>query len=155
MRKSIVSLAAVAMLGVGVASAFQAGAFASQDRPAAAASKVFAFTTTMKSFIPTVAPPKGLAGFAIYSVAHRGGKVIGLATASCTTTYPKTPNLLLCTIDYSLSTGLIATSGFSNNGGASVTLVVMGGTGAFANVRGYGTLQPTAKGSNVTLHLTS
>jgi hypothetical protein len=39
-------------------------------------------------------------------------------------------------------------------GGAVDALVVEGGNGAYANVRGYGTLQPTSTGSDVTLHLT-
>jgi hypothetical protein len=39
--------------------------------------------------------------------------------------------------------------------GATVTLVVDGGTGAYANARGYGHLQPISTGSNVTLNLTS
>jgi hypothetical protein len=154
MRKSIVSLAVGAVLVTAAVSALQAGAFASQAKPAASASDVFAFATTMKSYIPTSAPPQNLPGFAIYGVAHRNGKVIGLSTASCTATHVKKPQLLLCTVDYSLSSGLITTTGYSNNGGASVTLVVTGGTGAFREVRGYGKLQRTNTGSKVTLHLT-
>jgi NAD(P)-dependent dehydrogenase (short-subunit alcohol dehydrogenase family) len=36
---------------------------------------------------------------------------------------------------------------------APVTLVIAGGTGAYADAGGYGTPQPTATGSDVTLHL--
>ena len=54
-----------------------------------------------------------------------------------------------------LRNGLIVTSGYIHGPGkgAPVTLVIDGGTGAFAGERGYGTLQPTAAGSHVTLHL--
>jgi hypothetical protein len=63
--------------------------------------------------------------------------------------------LRVCTVDYALANGLIVTSGYINGPGkdAPVTLVIDGGTGAYAGARGYGTLQPTATGSNVTLHL--
>lgn len=48
------------------------------------------------------------------------------------------------------------TSGYINGSapGHAVTLVVAGGTGAYRNARGYGTLQPTPAGSDVTLYLT-
>ena len=59
-------------------------------------------------------------------------------------------------MDYALDNGLIVTSGYINGPGqdAPVTLVIAGGTGAYAGAHGYGTLQPTATGSDVTLHLT-
>jgi hypothetical protein len=59
------------------------------------------------------------------------------------------------TVDYALNNGLIVTDGYINGPGqgAPVTLVVVGGTGAYAGASGYGRLQPTATGSNVTLHL--
>jgi hypothetical protein len=59
-------------------------------------------------------------------------------------------------VDYALHNGLIVTSGYINGPGqdAPVTLAVVGGTGAYVGARGYGTLQPTATGSNVKLHLT-
>ena len=76
--------------------------------------------------------------------------------AACTWTVVKGPHLRVCTIDYAMNNGLIATTGFINSPapGAPVTLVVEGGTGAFKDVRGYGKLQPTPTGSGVTLFLT-
>jgi hypothetical protein len=160
MRKSIVSLAAVAVMATGAASVLQGGAFAMKVQPAlvdAATSHVLSFTTTMKSFQPIDLPPKGLSpgdGYVILGQPHKGGKVIGRATASCTFTYTKKPVILVCTVDYALNNGLIATMGYSDTGGMPVTLVVTGGTGAFANVRGFGRLQPTSSGSQVRLYLT-
>jgi hypothetical protein len=65
--------------------------------------------------------------------------------------------LRICTVDYALNNGLIATTGYIDGSAesATVTLVVDGGTGAYAKARGYGHLQPTSTGSNVTLNLTS
>ena len=62
----------------------------------------------------------------------------------------------MCAVDYALANGLIVTSGYIHGParGAPVSLVVDGGTGAYKNARGYGTLQPTSTGSNVALHLT-
>ena len=36
----------------------------------------------------------------------------------------------------------------------SAAAMIVGGTGAYVGVHGYGTLRPTATGSDVTLHLT-
>ena len=86
----------------------------------------------------------------------RHGTADGLSTAQCTYTITKGLVLRICTVDYALANGLIVTSGYIDGPGkgAPVTLVVDGGTGAFKNARGYGHLQPTSTGSNVTLYLT-
>ena len=86
----------------------------------------------------------------------RHGAADGLSTAQCTYTITKGPVLRLCTVDYALDNGLITTGGYIDGPGKSapVTLVVNGGTGAFAGARGYGRLQPTSTGSTVTLYLT-
>ena len=79
-----------------------------------------------------------------------------LSTAQCTYTITTGPVLRVCTVDYALDNGVITTSGYIDGPGksASVTLVVNGGTGAFASARGHGRLQPTSTGSTVTLYLT-
>jgi hypothetical protein len=160
MRKSIISIAAIAVMATGAVSALQGGAFAVKAQPAAgdaATSQVLSFTTTMKSFHAIDVAPKGLSagdGYVILGQPHSGGKVIGRATASCTFTYTKKPVIVVCTVDYALKNGIITTMGYSATGGNPLALVVTGGTGAFANVRGFGKLQPTSSGSQVTLHLT-
>jgi len=160
MRKSIISLAAIAVMATTAVSALQGGAFAMKAQPAvadAATGHVLSFSTTMKSFQPIDVPPNGLSagdGYVILGQTHRGGKVIGRATATCTFTHTKKPVIVVCTVDYALKNGIITTMGYSDTGGNPLTLVVSGGTGAFANVRGFGRLQPTSSGSHVTLHLT-
>jgi hypothetical protein len=160
MRKSIVSFAVIAVMATGAVSALQEGAFANMAQPAvrdAATGHVVSFTTTMKSFQPIDVPPTGLSagdGYVILGQPHSRGKVIGRATASCTFTYTKKPVIVVCTVDYALRNGIITTMGYSDTGGNPLTLVVSGGTGAFANARGFGKLQPTSSGSHVTLHLT-
>jgi hypothetical protein len=168
MRKLIVKLSAAAMIAAGAVAALQAGAVAAASQPgrispAAAASQtdpVLSFTTTMLSFVPvgfTSGAPKAGDGYVIAGKITRYGAPDGLSTAHCTFTDTHGPVLRVCTVDYALGNGLIVTSGYITGPrqGAPVTLVIDGGTGAYADARGYGTLQPTATGSNVTLHLTS
>src|SRR5215471_6386692 len=108
MRKSIVSLGALALLATGAVSAVPTGAFAMKAQSAVAgatASHTLSFSTTMKSFQPVDIPPKGLSpgdGYVILGQPHSGGKVIGRATASCTFTYTKKPVIVVCTVDYAL-----------------------------------------------------
>ena len=132
--------------------------------PAAAASSRgnspdISFTTKMTSYTAINVTPAGLSpgdGYVLAGQITRNGTADGLSTAQCTYTVTKGPVLRICTVDYALANGLIVTSGYIHGPGkdAPVTLVVDGGTGAFANARGYGYLQPTSTGSNVTLHLT-
>lgn len=70
---------------------------------------------------------------------------------------PLASDVRICAVDYALANGLIVTSGYINGSAsrATVTLVVDGGTGAYQNAHGYGELQPTSTGSDMTLHLTS
>jgi len=122
------------------------------------ADPTLSFTTKMISYAATDVAPPGLSagdGYVIAGLITEGGTSDGLATAQCTFTVTTGPVLRICTIDYALSNGLLVTSGYINGPGkdAAVTLVVTGGTGAFANARGYGTLQPTSSGSDVTVHL--
>ena len=103
--------------------------------------------------------PAGLSpgdGYVIAGRVSRTGAADGLSTAQCTYTVTKGPVLRICTVDYALNNGLTVTSGYINGSasGAPVTLVVDGGTGAFKDARGYGKLQPTSTGSDVTLYLT-
>jgi hypothetical protein len=169
MRKLTATLSAAAIIATGAVVALQVGAQASPVRPsvpngvasvaAADASQQFSFTTTMMSYTPVTVAPGGLKpgdGYVLAGRAHLHGKTVGLSTASCVYTTVKSPELRICSIDYTIGRGLIATTGFidSTNPGAAVTLVVEGGTGAFANDRGYGTLTPTNAGSDVTLYLT-
>lgn len=167
MRKLFVKLSAAAMIAVGAVAALQAGASArvpipqTGEAPQAAVSPsdpVLSFSTTMISYTPVTVTPGGLAagdGYVIAGRVNGYGAPAGLSTAQCTFTYTKGPVLRVCTVDYALDNGLIVTSGYINGPGkdAPVTLVIDGGTGAYAGARGYGTLQPTAAGSNVTLHL--
>jgi hypothetical protein len=167
MRKLVISLVATTLLAGGAVAAQQAGAVASPALVSAAGSSgvspashhitgLFNFTTTMKAYTPIDVGPSGLSpgdGYVILGQPHRNGKPDGLATAQCVYTYVKKPVVVVCTVDYRLSNGLIATTGYSANGGNSVSLVVVGGTGAFANDRGYGLLKPTKTGTGVTLHL--
>ena len=169
MRKLIVKLSAAAMIAAGVVAALQAGASAhvfpdgSGAAPAAVSpapsDPTLSFTTTMISYAPVTVTHGGLAagdGYVIAGQVTRHGGPDGLSTAQCTFTDTKGPVLRVCTVDYALHNGLIVTSGYINGPGqdAPVTLVIAGGTGAYAGARGYGTLQPTAAGSDVTLHLT-
>ena len=84
-------------------------------------------------------------GYVLAGHVTRHGAADGLSTAQCTYTITKPPVLRVCTVDYALDNGLITTSGYIDGPGKSapVTLVVNGGTGAFAGARGYGRLQPT------------
>ena len=113
----------------------------------------------MISYTAIDVAPAGLSPGDEYVLAGRvtrHGTADGLSTAQCTYTITKGPVLRICTVDYALANGLIVTSGYIDGPGkgAPVTLVVDGGTGAFTNARGYGHLQPTSTGSNVTLYLT-
>lgn len=161
MRKLVISLAAATVLAGGAVAAQQAGAAASSSGASPATHHIsgpFNFTTTMKAYTPIDVGPAGLSpgdGYVILGQPHRNGKPDGLATAHCVYTYVQKPVVVVCTVDYRLSNGLIATTGYSANGGGSVSLVVVGGTGAFANDSGYGLLKPTNTGSKVTLHLRS
>ena len=172
MRKLVVTLsvsAAIAACAAGLPAVAQASALAqtqvramtdggSAAVTARAAADPFSFSTKMNSFALIDMAPQGLSagdGYVVSGLITRNGKSDGLATAQCTYTLAKSPVLRLCTVDYAFTNGLLVTSGFINGPaqGAPVTLVVVGGTGAFVNVRGYGTLQPTSTGSDVTLQL--
>ena len=114
----------------------------------------------MISYTPVNVVPGPLTagdGYVLAGQVTRFGDPDGLSTAQCTYTDTAGPVLRVCTVDYALNNGLIVTSAYIHGPGkgAPVTLVVDGGTGAFAGERGYGTLQPTAAGSHVTLHLSS
>jgi hypothetical protein len=163
MRRFMVKLSATTMIAIGAVAALQAGASAHATTPldgGAAQTHVVSFTTTMLSYAAVNVTKGGLAagdGYVIAGRVSEYGGPGGLSTAQCTFTDTKGPVLRVCTVDYALGNGLIVTSGYINGPGqdAPVTLVIDGGTGAYAGARGYGMLQPTATGSNVTLHLTS
>ena len=171
MRKAIAELSAVAIIAVGAAAALQVGASAGTSAPhsggavttasaSAPSDPVVSFTTTMLSYTPVNVTPGPLAagdGYVIAGKVIRFGAPDGLSTAQCTYTDTAGPVLRVCTVDYALTNGLIVTSGYIDGPGkdAPVTLVVDGGTGAYAGARGYGMLQPTATGSDVKLRLTS
>ena len=173
MRKLFASLSAAAIIAAAAVAAAQTGATASTAMlvpdpggagPAAAASSQgnppdISFSTTMISYTAIDVAPAGLSPGDEYVQAGRvtrHGTADGLSTAQCTYTITKGPVLRICTVDYALANGLIVTSGYIHGPGKSapVTLAVDGGTGAFANARGSGHLQPTSTGSNVTLYLT-
>lgn len=157
------ALAAIAVPAVAEASpAAQTQLRAPADNGAAvkalAADPTLSFTTKMLSYAATDVAPQGLSagdGYVIAGLVTQDGAANGLATAQCTFTMTTGPVLRICTIDYAFSGGLLVTSGYINGPGqdAAATLVITGGTGVFANARGYGTLQPTSTGSEVTLHL--
>jgi hypothetical protein len=174
MRKLTISLPAAAVIAAAAAvAALQTGASASSTAPAmlhggspntvnsaSSPHPGLSFTTRMITYKAIDVPPVGLSAGDEYVLAGhviRHGKADGLSTAQCTYTVTSGPVLRVCTVDYALDNGLIVTSGYINGSASSapVTLVVDGGTGAYRNVRGYGTLQPTSTGSNVTLRLTS
>ena len=170
MRKLIVELSAAAMIAAGAIAALQAGASAAavyyptrgaaHRAAASGADPVLSFTTTMLSYAPvgyTSGAPETGDGYVIAGKVILDGAPDGLSTAQCTYTDTHGPILRVCTVDYALDNGLIVTVAYINGAGkaAPVTLVIAGGTGAYAGAHGYGTLQPTAAGSNVTLHLTS
>jgi len=169
MRQLITKLSATAIIAVSAVAALQAGASASVPYPQAAmpatanpgrSDPVLSFTTTMISYTPVNVSPGGLAagdGYVIAGKVTRHGAPDGLSTAQCTYTDTKGPVLRVCTVDYALNNGLIVTDGYIDGPGkdAPVTLVIAGGTGAYVGAHGYGKLQPTASGSNVTLRLTS
>jgi hypothetical protein len=170
MRKLIVKVSAAAMIAAGAVTALQAGASAApvphSDDGAAAivqaggrqSDPTLSFTTTMISYTPvgfTSGAPAAGDGYVIAGQVTRHGVRDGLSTAQCTFTDTHGPALRVCTVDYALDNGLIVTDGYINGPGqdAPVTLVIAGGTGAYAGARGYGKLQPTATGSDVTLRL--
>jgi hypothetical protein len=172
MRKLFVSLSGAAIIAAGAVAALQTGATASTAMfpiygPGGVTHTVsqenqpgISFTTTSISYTAINVVPGGLSpgdGYVLAGRVTRHGAVDGLSTAQCTYTITKDPVLRICTVDYALDNGLIATTGYIDGSakGASVALVVDGGTGAFANARGYGHLQPTSTGSNVALYLTS
>jgi hypothetical protein len=176
------TLSATAIIAATAVAALQAGASASTAMPVPGSSEpvhagvvsgpanpgpsgpdlsdpTLSFTTTMISYTAVTVSPGGLAagdGYVIAGQVTRHGDPDGLSTAQCTYTDVKGPVLRVCTVDYALDNGLIVTSGYINGPGkaAPVTLVVAGGTGAYAGARGYGLLQPTPAGSHVTLKLT-
>jgi hypothetical protein len=171
MRTFMIKLSATAMIAIGAVAALQAGASAqplirdisgvphSATASSSPSDPVLSFTTTMLSYTPVNVTPGGLAAGDGYVIAGRVsgyGTPAGLSTAQCTFTDTKGPVLRVCTVDYALANGLIVTSGYINGPGkdAPVTLVIDGGTGAYAGAQGYGTLQPTATGSHVTLRIT-
>ena len=152
---AVIALVAVAALQTSASAALPSGA-TSTARPA---SSPLSFRTRMGSYAPTPGPwtkPSAGDGYVISGRVIRLGKAGGLSTAQCTYTVTSGPVLRVCTVDYALNNGLIATSGYINGSaaGAPVTLVVDGGTGAYRFARGYGKLRPTSTGSDVTLHLT-
>jgi hypothetical protein len=173
MRRLIASLSTAAIVAAGAVAGLQAAATASTTvipdpggggsiQTAAAASRHdppdLSFTTTMISYTPINVGAAGLSpgdGYVLAGHVTRHGAADGLSTAQCTYTVTTAPVLRVCTVDYALDNGLITTSGYIDGPGKSapVTLVVNGGTGAFAGMRGYGRLQPTPAGSTVTLHL--
>jgi hypothetical protein len=174
MRKLTAKLSAAAIIAVGAVAALQTGASAATFAPhsdgalttttttsaTAQSGPVVSFTTTMLSYAPvnvTSGPLAAGDGYVIAGKVIRFGAPDGLSTAQCTYTDTAGPVLRVCTVDYALTNGLIVTSGYIDGPGqgAPVTLVVDGGTGAYANARGYGLLQPTATGRHVKLHLTS
>jgi len=174
MRRFIVSLSTAAVIAAGAVAGLQAAAAASTttipaaaggggiQAPAAASRHNppdLSFTTTMISYTPVNVGAAGLSpgdGYVLAGHVTRHGTADGLSTAHCTYTITTAPVLRVCTVDYALKNGLITTSGYIDGPGKStpVTLIVNGGTGAFAGARGYGQLQPTPAGSIVTLHLT-
>ena len=171
MRKLTAKLSAAAIIAVGAVAALQTGASAATFAPhsdgalttttsaTAQPDPVVSFTTTMLSYTPVNVTPGPLAagdGYVIAGKVIRFGAPDGLSTAQCTYTDTAGPVLRVCTVDYALGNGLIVTSGYANGPGkeAPVTLVIDGGTGAYAGAHGYGLLQPDATGSHVTLHLT-
>ena len=164
MRKITAALSAAAVIAAGAVVGLQGGAQASPGRTpsshaaAPAVAPAISFTTTMASYTPVTVAPGALKpgdGYVLSGRVRLHGKTVGLSTASCVYTTVKSPELRICSIDYTIGAALIATTGFidSTNPGAAVTLVVEGGTGAYADDRGYGILTPTNAGSNVILHL--
>jgi hypothetical protein len=171
MRKLIVSLSAAAIITGGAVAGLQAaataaplphpdmgGVVAAADTPSQGDPAGLSFTTTMISYTPfgpKAAGPSPAGGYVLAGRITRDGTAAGLSTAVCTYTITRGPVLRVCTVDYALDNGLITTSGYIDGPGkdAPVTLVIDGGTGAFAGARGYGRLQPTSTGSTVTLHL--
>jgi hypothetical protein len=174
MRRLIVSLSTAAIIVAGAVAGLQAAATASTTMiPHPGPGEVIqvggtasqhnppdiSLTTTMISYTPIDVAPAGLSpgdGYVLAGRITRHGAADGLSTAQCTYTITTGPVLRVCTVDYALDNGLITTSGYIDGPGKSapVTLVVSGGTGAFAGARGYGRLQPTSTGSTVTLYLT-
>jgi hypothetical protein len=174
MRKLIVSLPATAVIAAAAVAGLQTGASAASATPgmpprgsttgtirsASGPDPGLSFTTRMISYKAIDIVPAGLSAGDEYVLAGqvtRHGRPDGFSTAQCTYTVTSGPVLRICTVDYALKNGLIIASGYIDGAasGAAVTLVVDGGTGAYRNARGYGKLQPTSTGSNVTLRLTT
>lgn len=176
MRKLIVSLPATAVIAAAAVAGLQVGASAASATPgmpgppqgsatstirsASSPDPGLSFTTRMISYKAIDVAPAGLSAGDEYVLAGRvtrHSRPDGFSTAQCTYTITSGPVLRICTVDYALKNGLIITTGYIDGAasGAAVTLVVDGGTGAYRNARGYGKLQPTSTGSDVTLHLTT
>jgi hypothetical protein len=89
------------------------------------------------------------------------GPRAGTLKAICTFVNPEPPNsLAFCTGSFYLGSGQILAEGFitfEDSGPSTFTLPVIGGTGAYANVRGFVKFRDLGNGntgrSNVELHL--
>ena len=120
MRKVITVLPAGAIIALVAVTALQTSASAlptgatSAARPA---SRTLSFRTRMCSYAPTPGAwtkPSAGDGYVISGRVIRHGKTGGLSTAQCTFTVTSGPVLRVCTVDYALNNGLIATSGYIN-----------------------------------------
>lgn len=121
----------------------------------ASGGRTLTFTNAIDSFAPLdLGAPGPSAGDQFLVASHVvSGNVTGTTAASCQVVTTLGAGVRLCEVDFRLAKGTITTRGLTNTAQSSVTLVVTGGTGRYAEATGRGTLTPTATGSTVTLHL--
>jgi hypothetical protein len=117
--------------------------------------KVLSFTNTMDTFHMLDVAPAGLSAGDTYQVGSHvsSGNVRGHTAASCVITTAASGGVRQCEIDFVLRGGIITTRGITDMASVRVTLVVTGGTGAYWNAGGTGSLTPTKTGSRVVLRL--
>jgi hypothetical protein len=159
-RRVAASLAIVTTLGVGAGHTV-ATATTKQPAPSsrpgqaqAKATKTVSFTAKRKTVQQIDLGPAGASAGDETLIAGdiTKGNVRGYTSADCVA-ISKFHGIGLCEVDFLLKGGTIATRASSTSKSPVQVLAVVGGTGRYADAAGSGTLQPTATGSKVTLHL--
>jgi hypothetical protein len=149
-RRVAASIVVIGATGLFIGSAVSnASASSGPDR------RSLSFTNAIDSFTPLDLGQVGPSAGDQFLVASHivSGNVAGTTAASCQVVTTAGAGVKLCEVDFRLAHGTITARGLTNTAQLSVTLVVTGGTGRYAEARGSGTLTPTATGSVVALRL--
>jgi hypothetical protein len=149
-RRVAASVGLIGITGLLIGSAVGSAAASPGD-----ARRTLSFTNQLDTLTPVDLGPVGPSAADQFLVSSHivAGDVAGTTAASCQVVTTKGAGVRLCEVDFQLAGGVVTTRGLTNTAQQSVTLVVTGGTGRYAEAQGSGTLVPTATGSVVTLHL--